>query len=510
MKSNSISNNRPDLLNEWDYEANGDLSPSEITCGVMTKVHWICSKCGHKWEASVYHRCKRKQGCPVCAAKARGKAKALSSAKKNSFHLQYPELAKEWHPTRNGDLTPDGVSVASNKKVYWLCPDCGLEYAATVNHRTNGKTGCPKCSAKVRGDEFSQNAAKKNNFALHFPRLLSEWDYEVNGTLKPENVSLRSNKRVGWICSFCGNKWVQSINKRTQGYSCPKCSKAGTSFSELALLFYLKKEFPDVLHRHKIENMEFDLFIPRINTAIEYDGVFYHNSSRAFEKENKKDAYCVDHGIRLIRIRDPKLQDTQSALRIVCVDEQGAYLTSAIKELLELLSPENLCAVDLIRDTPNIISSYRNIVYENSIAVKYPELLTIWHPTKNLPLTPDRVTMGMHVKIWWICPVCQHDYLQDINHKIHGHGCPICAGKKVAAGVNDLATTHPFLAKQFHPTRNTDYNATEITAGSNKKVWWLCDQCGHEWQSAPGTRKQGVGCPECARRKRMKQNEREE
>ena len=31
----------------------------------------------------------------------------------------YPHLVKEWHPTKNGDLTPKDVTYGSNKKVWW-------------------------------------------------------------------------------------------------------------------------------------------------------------------------------------------------------------------------------------------------------------------------------------------------------------------------------------------------------------------------------------------------------
>lgn len=421
---------RPDLLDEWDYELNTDISPFVLSYGSSVIVNWVCSKCGHKWKTSINHRTSRNSGCPVCARANRGRTKTASSAKKNNLRLQYPDLAKEWHPTKNGKLTPDDVSVSSNKKIVWLCPKCGFEYPATVNHRTIGKTACPKCAAQERGAAHTLSAAAQNNFALQFPLLAEEWDYERNGELKPENVSVSSNKRVGWVCSFCGNQWEQSVNKRTNGHGCPKCTKTGTSFSELAILFYLKKEFPDTLHRYIIEKTEVDLFIPCNNTAIEYDGVFYHNSTHALKKENAKDAFCLDKGITLYRIRDPKLPDTQSARRITCVDEQHKHLESAIRELLDLLCPGNKITVDLYKDAPTIISSYRNTVYENSITVKHPELLAIWHPSKNLPLTPDRVTIGMCVKIWWQCPACQQEYQQDINHKIHGRGCPVCAGKK--------------------------------------------------------------------------------
>ena len=33
----------------------------------------------------------------------------------------YPHLVKEWHPTMNGDLTPEDITHGSKKKVWWLC-----------------------------------------------------------------------------------------------------------------------------------------------------------------------------------------------------------------------------------------------------------------------------------------------------------------------------------------------------------------------------------------------------
>ena len=30
-----------------------------------------------------------------------------------------PELAKQWHPTKNDDLTPFNVTTGSKKKVWW-------------------------------------------------------------------------------------------------------------------------------------------------------------------------------------------------------------------------------------------------------------------------------------------------------------------------------------------------------------------------------------------------------
>ena len=59
----------------------------------------------------------------------------------------YPHLVKEWHPTKNGELTPNNLTHGSGKKVWWLCPK-GHSYERSLNTRTSHGTGCPYCSGK--------------------------------------------------------------------------------------------------------------------------------------------------------------------------------------------------------------------------------------------------------------------------------------------------------------------------------------------------------------------------
>ena len=63
----------------------------------------------------------------------------------NSLASRHPEIASEWHPTKNGDLTPDKVVAGSPKKAWWKCPE-GHEWKATLANRTKGETGCPSCA----------------------------------------------------------------------------------------------------------------------------------------------------------------------------------------------------------------------------------------------------------------------------------------------------------------------------------------------------------------------------
>ena len=59
----------------------------------------------------------------------------------------YPHLVKEWHPTKNGELTPNDFTFGSHKKVWWLCPK-GHSYNSVIKNRTLNKSGCPYCAGK--------------------------------------------------------------------------------------------------------------------------------------------------------------------------------------------------------------------------------------------------------------------------------------------------------------------------------------------------------------------------
>jgi len=85
----------------------------------------------------------------------------------NSLATQYPELATEWHPTKNGNLTPSDVVAGSHKKVWWKCakgPD--HEWEAALRNRTGLNRGCrrkPESTgfARTTGEVYHyQNSAR--------------------------------------------------------------------------------------------------------------------------------------------------------------------------------------------------------------------------------------------------------------------------------------------------------------------------------------------------------------
>ena len=70
-----------------------------------------------------------------------------------------PELAKEWDPNNNGDLTPYDVTPGSHKKVGWKCQLCSYEWETRIYVRT--RSDCPECGNKKKGESFKRNRLAK-------------------------------------------------------------------------------------------------------------------------------------------------------------------------------------------------------------------------------------------------------------------------------------------------------------------------------------------------------------
>ena len=138
MKKILITNKR--LFSEWNYDKNQGADPYNFTLGSGKTVWWKCKK-GHEWRASVNSRNQGRR-CPYCSNKKVCKGNCLAT--KNT------ELAKEWHPTKNGKLTPYDVAFCSVKKVWWKC-QLSHDYQTSVSHRNRGD-GCPYCKSIILED----------------------------------------------------------------------------------------------------------------------------------------------------------------------------------------------------------------------------------------------------------------------------------------------------------------------------------------------------------------------
>lgn len=83
----------------------------------------------------------------------------------------------------------------------------------------------------------------------------------------------------------------------------------------------------------------------------------------------------------------------------------------------------------------------------NSLSKVHPELISEWSD-KNYPLTLDNITFGSNKIVWWKGS-CGHEWQASVKSRSAGEKCPICSGKRVVEGINDLATLKPELVKEW-------------------------------------------------------------
>lgn len=208
---NDLYTNYPNLCLEWDYEKNTFLKPTEVLYGTPKKAYWKCSE-GHSYLAEIRKRVNG-QGCPYCKSKLISVKNSTPKKYEDSLEYKYPDLIKEFDYTKN-TIKPSEIYAKSHQKVWWICSQ-GHSYQSIILDRTNNGSGCPYCVSK-------KVLVGYNDIKTTHNYILNEWDFERN-TIKPEEISAYSNKKVWWKCKN-EHSWEASPNTRIgQGRNCPYC-----------------------------------------------------------------------------------------------------------------------------------------------------------------------------------------------------------------------------------------------------------------------------------------------
>lgn len=268
--------------------------------------------------------------------------------------------------------------------------------------------------------------------------LLAQWDIERNLPLTPDDVTFGSHKRVWWTCPS-GHSWQAMVYTRSEGAGCPYC----TGRKALPEQNCLAKQFPML--------------------AVEWD-------SEKNAPLTPKDITPGSHKLIWWRCQN------------------GHSYRSAVKTRVQG-SGCPYCA------GKNVLPE------ETSLATEYPSIAKEWDAAKNVPLLPTQVISGTRRKVWWRCPKGHSWRAAVYSRTTLGTGCPVCTGRQALAGENDLATLYPDIAAQWDEEKNGVLHPNNVTAGSNRRVWWKCEK-GHSYRAMIAQRVQrGDGCPYCANRR---------
>ena len=261
------------------------------------KLKWKCLKidCEEIFDAN-WSDIFSGNGCGYC----RGLQVGLSNCLATKRH----DLAIEWHPTKNGDLTPFDFTCGSYKDIWWQCKDNPKhEWMAKIS--TRDKHNCPYCTGQLPSEDY--------NLLIDNPRLCEEWNYEKNGDI-PLNYTPHSGKSVWWKCNECKHEWEALISNRNKikGNGCPECNKShgerecNRVFTSKKFIEINQDDYNNLSNINRIKNtyfipqktykgliglggrlLSYDFYLPKYNLLIEYQGEF-HDGNVGEKAQSKK------------------------------------------------------------------------------------------------------------------------------------------------------------------------------------------------------------------------------
>lgn len=463
----SLAEARPDLAKEWNYEKNGDLKPEDVGYKSNKKVWWVYhydvpddypverlrgKHFKFEWRAFVNNRNRGKHsnGCPFLNGEMVWKGY-------NDLETVNPELAAQWHPTKNGKLTAAQVTAGSNKKVWWLYPyddpktgkHFDFEWEAIISSRNKGNK-CPFLIGQAVWNGF-------NDLQTVNSELAKQWHPTKNGDLKPTQVTANTDKKVWWLLSYdvpmdypiehlrgkhFNFEWQAVVSSRNSGIGCPYLNGRAVleGFNDLQTV---NQKLANQWHPTKNGYLK-----PTQVTANSHKKVWW-----LFSYDIPMD-YPIEH------------------LR-------GKHFDFEWQAVISKRNGGHEC--------PFFCGQ---AVWEgfNDLQTVNQELASQWHPTKNVNLKPTQVTANTGKKVWWLLsydvpmdyPVkhlrgrhFNFEWKASIGDRNKNHGCPYLSGQAVWEGFNDLATVNPGLAKLWHPTKNGKLKPTQVTINSTKRVWWM-------------------------------------
>lgn len=206
----SLATLHPQVAAEWHPTRNGDRRAVDVRPGSGKPVWWRCTTCGHEWVTSPNNRANNNSGCPECA-------RAFWTRSNAPLSVTHPDIAAQWHPTRNDGLTAADVTYGSSRRVWWQC-DTGHEWQVAVEQRTRSRSKCPDCAGR--------RPSAERNLATVAPGLAVQWHPTLNGPRSPRDVLPSTPTPVWWQCDQ-GHEWRASPHSRRYGIEagCPHCSR---------------------------------------------------------------------------------------------------------------------------------------------------------------------------------------------------------------------------------------------------------------------------------------------
>ncbi|MGD0524193.1 MAG: zinc-ribbon domain-containing protein [Polyangiaceae bacterium] len=353
----------------------------------------------------------------------------------------------------------------------------------------------------------------------HFPHLVAQWHPSLNGDLTPADVTFGSGKRIWWKCpGGPDHEWPAPPVRRTRGSGCPFCEN-----QRLSVTNCLATRFPRLAAEwHPTRNGK-----TRPRTIIAGTGrQFWWRCSKDRSHEWRTSPskriegsgcpYCANVAVApsnclatlrpdLARQWHPTKNGAVRPTDVVVGSTQSVWWRCPVaKDHLW----RTTCAARATQDEGCPFCANRQLARDNTLAARFPEVASEWHPTLNGMAKPRDLVPGSKAKVWWRCGRdSAHAWQAAVCRRTRdGTRCPVCLGRALTPATS-LAAVAPYVAAQWHPHRNGDVEPRDVLAGSGKAYWWQCAVAkDHVWRAPVHRRVEGTGCPFCLGRRPSRTN----
>jgi len=418
----------------------------------------------------------------ILCSDCRDEQKAIKNLK--DFKVQ----ARRIHGDRY-DYSSCEPFLSKKQKVLIYCIKHEYTFPQRVGAHLKGQ-GCDICGKK--------KAHEKESLYYLYPNLMSEWDWgknEKNNVSNPRELRPFSGVEAWWICPKLHSYKLRVAN-RSLGAGCNICPRPYSS-QEFRIKAELHFFFEHIQSGHRYKGREVDIFIPKINAGIEYDGHHWHKSR--IEEDLAKHRLLSQH-IDLIRVRQAPLKRLKPLDLIVknkdlkkddlnkLVIMLGKF--NDLPKIDEYLASENFINEALYN---HYLSFFPSPITENSLLTIHPWITEEWDYDKNYPLRPENFTPQSNKRMDFICENGHQISLkiQDRVESGENKMCPDCYLEE-----NSVRSKFPKVAEEWHPDKNPDMTPEGTLSFSDKTVWWVCPR-GHDYERRIRERTQsGLGCTE--------------
>lgn len=447
---------------------------------------WKCSKCSGKYDCSVVKR--HQEGCPYCSNKQMLKGF-------NTLQETHSYLEKFWDEGNSTKLSDYWSK--STEAINWSCPCCGIHFQCSPIEMIS-RTNIENSNFETCPNNCDWDTLVFNNDILHdSPKLREEWSSK-NGIPVHLALSHIETKKYWWHCSSCKQDYLCSIPiRREVKNTCPYCN------DELPLkgfntLFDDYPEFSDFWSKNNSQDPT-----QMTISGAKNNKFLWICSCCNLEFEEKLeviiDKFSIIQGKELIRVcpycteKIPKPSESLGGQKSFLRSEWLENLNGDINKIFCNSSDtvEWMCRRCHRNFKARISERKENdnccpYCSKRELAVGYNDLATT-HPLviKEWSALNDRescsVMCNSNYRAWWKCPVCKGEYQQEVHSKvIIKKPCPYCTNHKVLKGLNDLATTHPWLINEWSTSNDMDFSS--LMSNSGYKAWWKCSVCKGEYQ----------------------------